>query len=420
MKKYYKRLIEKEINLSLKAGGAVSLSGPKYCGKTTTAKRFAKSTLSLVEEQAIATASVDVNLALEGEKPRLIDEWQVLPNIWNVVRVMVDNADSSSQFILTRSSTPAQYDKIYHSGAGRIVPIVMRPMSLLETEDSDGSISLKELFKNPNAKIFNQNKSHDIKKIAYWICRGGWPDSLDKEKNIALKTTSNYYKSLFNLLSTDNPFYKNKNPEILKMVLRSYARNVSSEATQKTMVEDITSNENRNIHRDTFDTYADMLKDLFIIEDMDAWSPNLRSKAIVRTTKTRHFFDTSIACCALGIQPDTLLKDFNTFGLMFEDFAVRDLRIYADYLNGTVSHYRDNNGLECDCIFRLNNGKWAAIEIKLGGTIQEDVAAKNLIKLNNLTDNKNKPSFLMVLTANGPAYRRNDGVYSVPINLLGV
>lgn len=421
MKKYYKRLIEQKIEKKLKSSGAVLVAGPKFCGKTTTCMLYQKSFIKLNTKQAIELAKLNPKGVLLGEKPRLIDEWQAVPDIWNQVKDSLDYDYEFGQFILTGSSTPADKTQIHHSGAGRIVPLKMRPLSLYESEESKGTVSLKELFDNPNYEIFDMNENYTINDTAYLLCRGGWPIAIQDDKELGLEITRNYYDSLFVFENSDNEKFRNKKPEVFKMILRSYARNISTEAPNSTIIEDIKAANSRTMDPKTYDEYMYALKDLFIIEDISAWNPNIRSKTSIRTTETRHFVDTSIACRALNISPNDLLKDLNSFGLFFEDMAVRDLSIYAYSLDGEVRHYRDNAGLECDAIIHLPNGKWGAIEIKLGGEslINDGVASLNKLKA-KLSEKSDEvaPSFMMILTATGPAYRREDGIYIVPINCL--
>lgn len=417
MKEYYPRLIESKIERKLKSSGAVLITGPKYCGKTTTSFKFQKSNISLSDDNIIQIVKSDPKIALKGEFPRLIDEWQNIPNLWNLIRVEIDKNSSFGEYILTGSSTPLESDKIYHSGAGRISSIKMRTMSLYESKDSKGLVSLNELFNNKDYYIFDLNEDFSLLDVAYLICRGGWPQSIINDKEIALEITSNYYDGLFNFIDSENKELKNKRPALFKEILKSYARNISSQASYQTMINDIRE-KNISLDDKTFMSYLNIAKKLFIIEDIDAWSPSLRSKTVIRTNPTRHFLDTSIAIKSLGITPNDLLKDFNTFGLFFEDMAIRDLKIYADTLNGEVRHYRDKNNLEVDAIIRLDNGKWGAIEIKLGSEEGIKEGIKNLNKLESLLENKeNKPSFKMVLTAVGKAYKIND-VFVCPINLL--
>lgn len=419
MKKYYERIIEKKIEKKLNSSGAILVVGPKFCGKTTTCKRYSNSAIHLITNDTIELVENDVIGALDGQKPRLIDEWQNVPEVWDYIRKSIDESQEFGQYILTGSATPVESLKIHHSGAGRIVPLKMRTMTLYETKESKGSVSIKELFENENFKIFDLNEEYRLKQTAFYICRGGWPLSILDDEDVALEVTTNYYTSLFNFNNVENKNYKNKRPEILKLLLKSYARNISSQSSYQTILDDIINSSGKKIDRKTFDSYLEIANDLFLIEDMEAWSVNLRSKAAIRTTPTRHFVDTSIAAQSLGISPDDLLNDMNTFGLFFEDFAVKELRVYTDMINGELKHYRDSNGLECDAIIHLNNGKWAAIEIKLGSEKGIEEGAKNLNTLDKLLTNETKkPSFKMILTAAGKAYRRNDGIYVVPINLL--
>lgn len=418
---YYKRLIEKEIQNKLKTSGAILVCGPKFCGKTTTCMRYQKSFIKLNTKAAIEFAQLDSKKVLDGKNPRLIDEWQTVADIWNQVKDDLDNEYSFGKYILTGSSTPADKREVYHSGAGRITSVKMRPMSLFESKDSKGTISISDLFMGGENFSPSLNRTFSIDDIAFLICRGGWPISVCADKQIAIEITKNYCNSLFTFEESHNESFRNKKPEILRMILRSYARNISSEASYSTMIEDVKQNNERSMDPKTFNDYLSALKDLFIIEDIEAWNPNIRSKTALRTTPTRHFVDTSIACQALSIGPENLKQDLNTFGLFFEDLAVRDLKIYSSYLGGDVKHYRDNSGLECDAVIHLNNGKWGAIEIKLGGEKLIDEAAASLIRLKSKIAQKSNepaPSFLMVLTAVGSAHKRRDGVFVVPINLL--
>ena len=421
MKKYYKRLIENKIESKLKSSGAVLVAGPKFCGKTTTCMLYQKSFIKLNTRQTIELAKLNPKSVLIGDRPRLIDEWQAVPDIWNQVKDTLDFEYSFGQFLLTGSSTPADKTQIHHSGAGRIVPLKMRPMSLYESEESKGTVSLAELFENPTLEYFDINDDFQLSDVAYLICRGGWPISVQDDKDLGLEITRNYYDSLFVFENSENEKFRNKKPEIFKMILRSYARNISTEAPNSTIIEDVKSSNSRTMDPKTYDDYMEALKDLYIIEDIQAWNPNIRSKTSIRTTDTRHFVDSSIACRALNIAPNDLLNDLKSFGLFFEDFAVRDLSIYVSTLDGEVRHYRDNAGLECDAVLHLPNGKWAAIEIKLGGEklINEGVESLTLLKekLANKSD-ENPPTFMMILTAFGSLYRRPDGIYVVPINCL--
>lgn len=421
MKRYYKRLIEPKIERKLRSSGAVLVAGPKFCGKTTTCMLFQKSMLKLNTRQAVELAKLDPKGALIGDKPRLIDEWQSVPDIWNQIKDSLDKDYLFGQYILTGSSTPADKTQILHSGAGRIVPLKMRTMSLFESEESRGIVSLKALFDAPHAEYFDINDKFSLTDAAFLICRGGWPIALQDDRGLALEITRNYFDSLFVFETSENERFRNKKPELFKSILRSYARNISTEAPDTTLIEDVKASASRSLDAKTFDEYVDALKDLYIIEDISAWNPNIRSKTAVRTKATRHFVDTSIACRALNVSPDDLLKDLNSFGLFFEDFAVRDLSIYASVWDGEVRHYRDNTGLECDAVLHMPDGKWAAIEIKLGGENAIEEGAASLLRLKNKIVEKSDeraPEFMMIVTAFGPLFRRPDGILVVPINCL--
>ena len=418
---YYERLIEKEIERKLKSSGAVLVAGPKFCGKTTTCMKYQKSFVKLNTKQAIAMARMNPGGVLDGETPRLIDEWQKAPDIWNQVKDDLDFHYEFGKYILTGSSTPADKTEVHHSGAGRITPVRMRPMSLWESKDSKGTVSLAELFKGGKPIPWDLNPDFSLSDVAHLICRGGWPISVLAPKEIAIEITKNYYNGLFVFEDCKNERFRNKNPEIMKMIVRSYARHISTEAAVSTIIADVRQSNERTMDTKTYDDYNEALNDIFIIEDMPAWNPNIRSKTSIRSTPTRHFVDTSIACRALGAGPEDLLNDLESFGLFFEDMAVRDLRIYSDVLGGEVRHYRDNAGLECDAVIHLENGSWGAVEIKLGGDDLIEAGASSLKLLKAKIEEKSSeksPSFLMVLTAVGGAYQREDGVFVVPINLL--
>lgn len=418
---YYKRLIEKDIELKLRTSGAVVVAGPKFCGKTTTCMLYQKSFVKLNTKQTITMARMNPKWALEGEKPRLIDEWQKAPDLWNQIKDDLDFDYQFGKFILTGSSTPADKTEVHHSGAGRIAPVKMRPMSLWESQESKGTVSLIELFDEESEYPWDLNSEISLEDIAFLICRGGWPISVRAPKDIAVEITKNYFNGLFVFEDCENERFRNKKPEVLKMILKSYARHISTEAAISTIIADVRQSNERTMDPKTFDDYMEALKDLYVIEDLPAWNPNIRSKTIIRSTPTRHFIDTSIACRALGVSTNDLMNDLESFGLFFEDFAVRDLSIYANAIGGTVTHYRDNTGLECDAVVHLEDGRWGAIEIKLGG---DELIEHGAQSLKNLRDKitsiseERAPSFLMVLTAVGGAYRREDGVYVAPINLL--
>ena len=418
---YYKRLIEKNIERKMKSSGAVLVAGPKFCGKTTTCMRFQKSFLKLSTKQTITMARMNPKGALQGEKPRLIDEWQKAPDIWNQVRDDLDMDYQFGKYILTGSSTPADKTEVHHSGAGRITPVKMRPMSLWESNESKGEVSLSELFGQNDDFPWVMNENWKLEDVAHVLCRGGWPISVIAQKDIAVEITRNYFNGLFVFEDCENERFRNKNPEVLKMIVRSYARHISTEAAKTTIIKDVRQQNERTMDPKTFDDYLEALKDLYILEDMQAWNPSIRSKTSIRSTPTRHFVDTSIACRALNVGPEDLMQDLETFGLMFEDMAVRDLQIYADTIGGEVRHYRDNAGLECDAVVHLEDGRWGAIEIKLGG---DDLVEAGAVSLKALRDkiveksDERAPSFLMVLTAVGGAYEREDGVLVAPVNML--
>jgi len=418
---YYKRCIENQIERALKSSGAVQISGPKFCGKTTTAMLYQKSMIRLNTDAVIQAATINPKAVLSGEKTRLIDEWQMVPDIWNQIKADLDIDYQFGKYVITGSSTPADKDKIYHSGAGRITTIKMRPMSLWESKESNGAVSLADLFDNGDSFTGSLENDITLEDIAFLMCRGGWPLSILSEKQVSLDITRNYFNGLFVFENSKNEKFRNKKPEIFRMILKSYARNISTECAIQTMIEDVKQSNERSMNAKTFDEYLDALKDLYIIEDIPAWNPDIRSKTSIRSTPTRHFVDTSIALASLNVQPQDLLNDVNSFGLFFEDFAVRDLSIYACSIGGQLSHYRDNAGLECDAVMHLEDGRWGAIEIKLGGEKLIEAGAKSL----NLFEEKIKtksnekhPSFKMILTACGMAYKRADGIYVVPINQL--
>lgn len=418
---YYDRYVEQEIERVMASSGAVLVAGPKFCGKTTTCMRFQKSVIRLNTNQAIELARMNPRLVLKGEEPRLIDEWQTVPDIWNHVKSELDDHYEFGRYILTGSSTPADKKEIHHSGAGRITPVRMRTMSLFESKESRGIVSLSELFDGTLLDRMDMNEDFTLDETAFLVCRGGWPISVVSHREQALDITRNYYNSLFIFEDSDNEQFRNKRPEILKTILRSYARHISTEASYQTIIDDVKETNSRTMDRKTFDDYIEALQDLFIIEDIAAWNPNIRSKTSIRSTPTRHFVDTSIACRALNITPSDLMNDLNSFGLFFEDMAVRDLNIYASSFGGEVRHYRDNAGLECDAVIHLEDGRWAAIEIKLGGEglIKEGAKSLNLLqKKIEEKSNEPLPSFRMILTATGPLYQREDGIYVVPINCL--
>lgn len=422
MKKYKARIADEILKKRLLGKGAVLIEGPKWCGKTTTAEQIAGSILYMAdperEKQNLMLAEINPKRLLIGEIPRLIDEWQIAPKLWDAIRFEVDHRDEFGQFILTGSAVPASYEHIHHTGTGRFSWLLMRPMSLYESGDSTGQVCLKELFESPE-QIDGENPL-DLEQLAFLTCRGGWPRATDLKGEIALEQAFDYYDAVVksDISRADGV---TRNPERVKRLMRSYARNQGSQATNTLICEDIAANDAESFDPDTVYSYISALKKIFVIEEMEAWNPNLRSKTAIRTSNTRYFVDPSIAVAALGLGPQDLMEDLNTFGLFFEAMCIRDLRVFADALHGTVYHFRDKTDLECDAVIHLRNGSYGLIEIKLGGDSLIEEGAENLKKLREKIDtNKMKdPAFLMVLVGAGDfAYRRQDGVYIVPIGCL--
>lgn len=423
MKQYKFRISDAILAEKLEGKGAVLVQGPKWCGKTTTAEQQAGSILYMAEpdkmEQNIKLGNYAPSSLLAGATPRLIDEWQLVPKLWDAVRFEVDHRDELGQFILTGSAVPANSDEIFHTGTGRFSWLTMRTMSLFESGDSVGEISLGELFNRPE-HIVSINPL-DINKLAYVVCRGGWPQACTISKpKIALAQAFDYYDAIVtaDISRVDNV---PKNPERVKRLMRSYARNQGTQTSIAKLKADMMANDTDTLDENTVSSYINALKKIFVVEDMSAWNPNLRSKAAVRSADTRYFSDPSIAVAALGLGPQDLINDLNTFGFLFEALCVHDLRVYADALGGMVYHYRDSNGLECDAVIHLRNGSYGLVEIKLGGDdmIEQGAASLKLLSKNIDTTRMKAPSFLMVLTGlDGFAYQREDGVYVVPIGCL--
>ena len=422
MKEYKSRIADKILEKKLKGKGAVLIQGPKWCGKTTTAEQISKSILYMAKpedkSQNLILADINPSLLLTGENPRLIDEWQIAPKLWDAIRFEIDHRDEEGQFILTGSSVPANMDEVTHTGTGRFAWLLMRPMSLYESGESNGTISLEELFNSPdNISAINQLELNDI---AYLCCRGGWPRSTYMDKEIALDQAFDYYDAIVqsDISRVDNV---ERNPERVKKLMRTYARNMGSQASNETLKNDMITNDSFSLDTDTVLSYINALKKIFVVEEAPAWNPNLRSKTAIRTSDTRYFIDPSIAVASLGIGPNDLIKDLNTFGLIFETLCIRDLRIYAESINGNVYHYRDASNLECDAVVHLRNGSYGLIEIKIGGDKLVNEGAENLKKMYSKidTDKMSNPAFLMILTATGKyAYKREDGVFVVPIGCL--
>ena len=419
---YKQRIADKLLARKLAGKGAVLIEGPKWCGKTTTARQLAKSLLDLgdteVLKQSKQMMEISSKTLLEGETPRLIDEWQTIPDLWDTIRNEVDKRSAFSQFILTGSTVKPQAEETVHSGTGRIGRIKMRPMSLFESGESTGSVSLRSLFEGETFDPLPN--SLELQDIAYLTCRGGWPQATLLEGEIALDQAFGYIDDVCerDIQRVDGV---KRSAERTRLLLRSYARNVSQQVSYGTIKADMQSNDSNTLDEDTIADYVKALKKLFVIEDLEAWNPNIRSKSAIRTSDTRHFVDASIGTAALGLGPKDLINDLDSFGLIYEDMAVRDLRVFAEALDGKLYHYRDSSGLECDTVLHRRNGTYALIEIKLGGEklINEGAdALKSLANTIDTTKMKN-PSFMMVLTAVGPyAYRRPDGVFVVPIGCL--
>lgn len=419
---YKPRIADELLARELEGMGAVLVKGPKWCGKTTTAEQLAESVIYIDEpenvDQNIRTSEINPSQLLEGKTPRLIDEWQIAPRLWDAVRFAVDRRKLDGQFILTGSAVPSDSRLEKHSGTGRIAQITMRPMSLWESGDSTGTVSLRDLF-NGNHDIAGISE-YDINDIAYFICRGGWPRATLQSRNVSLRRAFDYCDAIVNMdiHRVDNI---ERNSQRTKLLMKSYARVQGAQAPLTTIRDDMKNNDSPSLDERTVFSYIEALKKLFVIEDMPAWYPNLRSKTAIRTSDTRYFVDPSIATASLGIGPDALIHDLNTMGLMFETMCIRDLRVYADSLDGSVSHYRDKSGLECDAVIHLRDGSYGLVEIKLGGESLVKEGVKNLQTLASKIDTEKMkaPSFLMVLTGTGHyAIRRDDGVLEVPVCCL--
>lgn len=421
--RYLERIDDELLKRKLRSSAAVLIEGPKWCGKTSMGAQVAKSIIYIQDPDKRAMyrkmADTQPSLLLEGETPHMLDEWQTIPVLWDAVRFAADQRQEMNQFILTGSSTPLDDDEnseMEHTGTGRIARLRMRPMSLWESKESRGQVSLKALFDGTQEMGLFENPL-TIKDLAFVMCRGGWPGTIGMEKEDALEVAVNLVDELVNT-DVNRVDKTEKNPDRVRAVLRSYARNISTMTSASTIMADVQAND-ISITDKTLTNYLTALRRLFIIEDAKAWQPSLRSKTGIRTSNKRHFVDTSIATAVLELNPTSILEDFNLFGFLFEDFCLRDMRVYTEPLRGTVYHYHDNSGLESDLIIRLHDGRWAAIEVKTGSKEIED-AAVNLITLSQTVDTSKigEPSFLMVLTAGQYAYRRDDGVYVIPIGCL--
>ena len=422
MKEYKARIADIILQRKLAGKGAVLIEGPKWCGKTTTAEQAANSNLYMSdpenEKQNLMIVDINPKLLLQGETPRLIDEWQIAPKLWDAIRYEVDHRSNEGQFILTGSAVPANMDEVKHTGTGRFAWLLMRPMSLFESGESNGMVRLQDLFAKKKDLIGINNL--DLNRISFLVCRGGWPRATFLPDEIALDQAYDYYDAVVksDISRVDGV---TRDPERVKRLMRSYARNQGTQISNEALKTDMAVNDVNTLDTNTVLSYINALKKIFVIEEMPAWNPNLRSKTAIRSTATRYFVDPSIAVAALGIGPNDLLNDLNTFGFLFETMCVRDLRIFADVMNGCVYHYRDKTGLECDAVIHLRNGDYGLIEIKLGGEIAIEQGAATLKKLRDRIDTEKmkEPSFLMVLTAIGKyAFQRPDGVYIVPLGCL--
>lgn len=424
MSEYRPRIADQLLAESLEALGAVLVQGTKWCGKTTTSVHHANSVLYMDDPtqkaQNLALAQTNIKQLLAGATPRVIDEWELAPELWDAARFEVDHRDEHvGQFIFTGSAVPKEKDKekMFHSGAGRFDWITMRPMSLWESGDSTGDVSITDLF---DGVMPEGTSSIDLDRLAFLTCRGGWPGALTLSENAALHVSRAYLKAVVNSDINRVDDVK-RDPDLMLRIIRSLARNQGEQIPYTTIRADVINNEKVQLSDDTVESYVKVLKKIFLEEDMRAWNPNLRSKTAIRTTDTRYFVDSSIATAALGLGPKDLINDLIDFGFYFETLAVRDLRVYADALDGEVFHYRDKNGLECDAVLHRRNGSYGLIEIKIGGADNIEKGAKTLKDLASKIDTTRMkaPSFMMVVTGIGQyAYRRPDGVCVVPIGCL--
>lgn len=426
MIKYNKRIVDNELEERLETFGATVIVGPKWCGKTTTGLQKAKSVIRMQDpdtrEGYLQTAHTKPSLLLKGENPRLIDEWQDAPVLWDAVRLAVDNRQETGLFILTGSTT-IDNTAIRHTGTGRISRLKMYPMTLYESQESNGLISLEKLFNDPNYDIDGIQSNLSIEQLIYAACRGGWPGSIPMNKKQGLMIAKDY---LSNICESDITTVDGvrRNPTWTRLILKSYARNISTLAKKSNIQKDIASEESISI--DTLDSYLNALKRLFVIEDIEAWCPAIRSATTIRSGVKREFIDPSIAIAALGLTPEQLELDLKTFGFIFECLCIRDIKVYSQSLGGHISYYHDKYGLEADAVLHLDNGKFALIEFKLGSREIEE-GAKHLLKIKELVKEHNKqekqiqirePDLLMVITGGNMAYTRDDGVKIIPIGCL--
>ncbi len=428
MEKYRERISDKQLEKLLRLSGAVLVTGVKWCGKTTSSRQYAKSEVTLDNSEEgkdlIARANAMPSDVLNREAPLLIDEWQNAPRLWDAVRREVDNRGKRGQFILTGSSTPIDEkskSEIFHSGFGRIANLKMHTMSSYETGFSYGKVSLSKLFEDGNMDI-SEHSDRSIEDAALALCRGGWPNSIDDTDEDALEIP---YILLDELINVDvqrklEEMGLRKNPSEVRRLLRSYSRNVSTQASKNLIRKDLSSNEDTLFNEETFNKYLALLESMFITEDLEAWAPSVRSKVRVQGMPTRHLSEPSLAVASLGLSPGGLIKDFKTFGFLFESYVIKDLRVYATSMNGNVFHYRDYKGLEADAVIELRDQRWAMFEVKLFNPERVDQGARNLLKIKEKMNysSMKEPSFLMVITAGKYARRRPDGVYEIPISLL--
>lgn len=427
MEGYSPRILDELLKEELDAMGAIVLEGAKACGKTTTAEQASGSVIYMDDpvrrDQYLQMVETDIRYILSGPTPRLIDEWQIATKIWDAVRFEVDHRHKDGQFILTGSAVPPKEDRtqMKHTGTGRMSWLLMRPMTLWESGDSSGDVSLSQLFIQSSDKPIRGENKLTIRDLAFLTCRGGWPNAVAKGKaKAALRQSINYYEAI---VRTDISRVDDveRDEQRTRRIMRSYARHQGAQVSVRTILEDVSGNDVVELSDKTVYSYINALKSIFVIEDMPAWNPNLRSKSAIRSSDTRYYVDPSIACAALGLGPDDLINDLSTFGLLFECLCVRDLRVYAQSMDGLVYHFRDRTGLECDAVVHLRNGRYGLVEIKLGGETLIDEGAKNLITLRDRIDTTKMlpPSFMMVLTAVGDyAYIRSDGVLVMPVGCL--
>ena len=418
---YRPRIVDSALKRKLRGKGAVLIEGPKWCGKTTTAEQVSKSTLSVDDPSTVNTnkilSEIDPERLLTGDHPRLLDEWQVAPKLWDAVRHHVDRHKGHGQFILTGSSVPADISETIHSGTGRFGWLVMRPMSLYESGDSTGDVSLASLFES---QPISGCSNLDLDRLTFLICRGGWPESVNMDDDVALDQAFDYIDAVIrnDMSRVDNI---RRDPQKVRMLLRSYARNQGTQISQASISADISSNDTEGVSEETVSEYLQALRKLYVIEDMKAWNPNLRSKTAIRTSDTRYFVDPSLAAASLRIGPQDLINNLNTTGFFFEALAVRDLRVYAESLDGDVYHYKDNLDNECDVVIHLRDGRYALLEVKLGGEKLIDEGVKTLKDVLRRidTDKMGKPAFMAIITGTERyAYRRDDGIIILPLGAL--